>query len=108
MSIIGGLEGPTSGQVIFQGGTLCPPRGTISIVPQKNVLFPQLTCMQTLQVWQAVKWTPDSDPNEDLEELLKTCGLSKKVNSNAGVMSGGQKRKLQLAIGLMGNSKSES
>ncbi|KAH6912539.1 nod factor export ATP-binding protein I [Coprinopsis sp. MPI-PUGE-AT-0042] len=105
MAVMGGLEGPTSGQVVFQGGALRPPRGTISIVPQKNVLFPELSCMQTLQVWQAIKWSPNSDPNEDLEGLLQTCGLGKKINSNAGVMSGGQKRKLQLAIGLLGDSK---
>ncbi|KAH6912560.1 nod factor export ATP-binding protein I [Coprinopsis sp. MPI-PUGE-AT-0042] len=105
MSIIGGLEAPTSGQVIFQGGALRPPPGTISIVPQKNVLIPELTCLQTLQVWQAVKWSPTADPHEDLEGLLRTCGLSKKMNSNVGVMSGGQKRKLQLAIGLLGNSR---
>ncbi|KAH6912548.1 nod factor export ATP-binding protein I, partial [Coprinopsis sp. MPI-PUGE-AT-0042] len=105
LSIIGGLEAPTSGQVIFQGGTLRPLPGTISIVPQKNILIPELTCLQTLQVWQAVKWSPTADPHEDLEELLRTCGLSKKMNSNVGVMSGGQKRKLQLAIGLLGDSK---
>jgi ATP-binding cassette, subfamily A (ABC1), member 3 len=108
MSIVGGLAGQTSGQVIFEGGHLRPPRGSIGLVPQKNVLFPELSCLQTLRVWRAIKWSPTSDPNEDLEELLKNCDLGKKIKSNADTLSGGQKRKLQLAIGLLGGSKSES
>ena len=107
LSVIGGLDGPTSGKVLFAGGADRPARGGMGIVPQKNVLFPDLTCLQTLKVWQAVKWSPSSDGQEDLVQLLKDCDLEKKIHSNANNMSGGQKRKLQLAIGLLGGSKSE-
>ena len=55
MSILAGLLGRTRGTVTFEGGVERPPRGTIGIVPQKNVLFPELTCKQTLRVWKAVK-----------------------------------------------------
>lgn len=79
----------------------------MGIVPQKNVLFPELTCMQTLRVWQAVKWSDRSHKNEDLEQLLRDCDLGKKIHANAFTLSGGQKRKLQLAIGLLGGSNSE-
>ena len=76
-------------------------------VPQKNVLFPELSCLQTLRVWKAVKWSKNSDSQEDLEQLLRDCDLGKKINANSSTLSGGQKRKLQLAIGLLGGSKSE-
>lgn len=78
----------------------------MGIVPQKNVLFPELTCLQTLQLWRAVKWSNQSDKNEDLEQLLKDCDLGAKIHANANTLSGGQKRKLQLAIGLLGGSNS--
>ena len=108
MSILAGLLGRTRGTVTFEGGVERPPRGTIGIVPQKNVLFPELTCYQTLRVWKAVKRVdPSSDSDDDIEQLLKDCDLGKKIHYNADALSGGQKRKLQLAIGLIGGSKSE-
>ena len=106
MSILAGLLGRTRGTVAFAGGVARPPRGTIGIVPQKNVLFPELTCHQTLRVWAAVK-RADGRGDDDVEQLLRDCDLGKKMHYNADALSGGQKRKLQLAIGLIGGSKSE-
>lgn len=107
MSILAGLLGRTRGSVVFEGGVECPPRGTIGIVPQKNVLFPELSCYQTLRVWRAVKRADTHSEEDDIEQLLKDCDLGKKIHYNANALSGGQKRKLQLAIGLIGGSKSE-
>ncbi|VDB86266.1 unnamed protein product [Peniophora sp. CBMAI 1063] len=106
LSILAGLLGRTSGTVTFQDGASQPPRGALGIVPQKNVLFPELTCLQTLRVWQAVKHSEAGlSGKEDLEQLLLDCDLIGKAGSNANTLSGGQKRKLQLAIGLVGGSK---
>ncbi|KAF7347231.1 hypothetical protein MVEN_01478000 [Mycena venus] len=105
LSVIGGLTGRSCGDVVFEGGVRKPPRGTLSIVPQKNVLIPELTCLQSLRVWRAVKWSSNSAVDEDLEQLLRDCDLQTKIHSNANTLSGGQKRKLQLAIGLVGGSK---
>lgn len=93
--------------MIFEGGLTRPPRGTIGIVPQKNVLFPELTCLQSLRVWRAVKRSDNAPKDEDLEQLLRDCDLESKIHSSSIAMSGGQKRKLQLAIGLVGGSKGE-
>ncbi|KAJ6526262.1 hypothetical protein DFH09DRAFT_1187858 [Mycena vulgaris] len=105
LSILGGLTSPSRGVVTFEGGTSRPPRGTLGIVPQKNVLIPELTCLETLKVWSAVKWSENSVPGENFDQLLRDCDLLHKIHSRAGTLSGGQKRKLQLAIGLVGGSK---
>lgn len=112
LSILGGLIGPTSGDVLFAGAARPsgrPTRGKVGVVPQKNVLFAELTCLQNLRVWEAVKgaraWSK-KEGSQERERLLVECGLAKKVNRKAGTLSGGQKRKLQLAIGLVGGSDS--
>ncbi|KAH7886313.1 hypothetical protein F5I97DRAFT_2027968 [Phlebopus sp. FC_14] len=106
LSIIANLLGRSAGSITFEGGVTHPPRGVLGIVPQKNVLFPDLTCYQTLRVWRAVKHSSQSvDDDDDYEQLLRDCDLGKKIHSNANTLSGGQKRKLQLAIGLVGGSK---
>ncbi|KAF7436184.1 hypothetical protein PC9H_003010 [Pleurotus ostreatus] len=105
LSVIGGLAGRTGGSVTFEGALARPPRGTLGIVPQKNVLFPELTCLQTLRVWRAVKRSDGAPKDEDLEQLLRDCDLESKMHARSVAMSGGQKRKLQLAIGLVGGSK---
>ena len=107
LSIMGGLSSSSGGNVIFEGGERRPPRGTIGLVPQKNILFPDLTCMQSLRVWRAVKWSENTDKREDLMQLLRDCDLEAKAHSNAHTLSGGQKRKLQLAAGLVGGSRSK-
>ncbi|TFK42171.1 hypothetical protein BDQ12DRAFT_677739 [Crucibulum laeve] len=105
LSILSGLTGLTSGTVTFKGDLSRPARGTLGIVPQKNVLFPELSCLQTLRVWNAIKAEDDTYLSDDLEQLLRDCNLQAKIHTTAGTMSGGQKRKLQLAIGLVGGSK---
>ncbi|EIN14277.1 hypothetical protein PUNSTDRAFT_96008 [Punctularia strigosozonata HHB-11173 SS5] len=105
LSILGNLLGRTSGSVTFSGGVTRPPRGTLGIVPQKNVFFPELSCLQNIRVWQAVKHNAlNGDDKEDIEQLLRDCDLGLKIHANASTLSGGQKRKLQLAAGLVGGS----
>ena len=94
--------------MIYEDGSSKPQHGILGIVPQKNVLFPELTCLQTLKVWSAIKRPKGSSDDEDLIQLLKDCDLGHKIHAIAATLSGGQKRKLQLAIGLVGGSKSMS
>ena len=112
LSILAGLLGRTSGTVTFDGGQARPARGTLGIVPQKNVLFPELTCYQTVRLWSAIKRSDEgkgaNENREDWIQLLRDCDLGRKIDKDAGSLSGGQKRKLQLAIGLVGGSNSAS
>ncbi|KAF8167282.1 hypothetical protein B0H34DRAFT_792024 [Crassisporium funariophilum] len=105
LGILGGLTKATKGEVLYEGNLSRPSHGTLGIVPQKNVLFPELSCIQTLRVWHSIKAADNVHYNEDLEQLLRDCDLQSKCHASAGTLSGGQKRKLQLAIGLVGGSK---
>ncbi|KIM34443.1 hypothetical protein M408DRAFT_60324 [Serendipita vermifera MAFF 305830] len=105
LSMIANLLGRDSGTMTFEGGAQRPPRGALGIVPQKNVLIPELTCLQTVRMWSAIKRPSGvKESNAELLRLLNDCDLHKKINAQSGSLSGGQKRKLQLAIGMVGGS----
>ncbi|KAG8734715.1 hypothetical protein FRC10_011501, partial [Ceratobasidium sp. 414] len=88
---------------------------SLGFVPQRNVLFPELTCYQTVRLWRDIKLphasvSPSSSipletSPELLEQLLNDCDLHAKMHAPASTLSGGQKRRLQLACGLVGGSK---
>ncbi|KAG9082945.1 hypothetical protein FS749_006448, partial [Ceratobasidium sp. UAMH 11750] len=104
LRIIAGLESATEGDVNYLDGMSRPAAGDLGIVPQKNVLWNELTCAQHLTLWSALK-RPSGAPAEEVGELLSECGLLDKKHAAAGSLSGGQKRRLQLAIGLVGGSQ---
>ncbi|KAI9454187.1 hypothetical protein HD554DRAFT_2247045 [Boletus coccyginus] len=105
LSIIANLIGQSLGSITFEGGMKHPPRGMLGIVPQNNVLFPNLTCYQTLWVWCAIKYSYLVSKDNDYEPLLCDCDLGNKIHSNVNTLSVGQKWKLRLAIRLVGGSK---
>ncbi|CAE6424352.1 unnamed protein product [Rhizoctonia solani] len=104
LRIIAGLESASHGEVTYADGMSRPAAGDLGIVPQKNVLWNELTCAQHLTLWGALK-RPSGAPSEEVGELLQECGLLDKKHAAAGSLSGGQKRRLQLAIGLVGGSQ---
>ena len=74
----------------------------IGVCPQKNVLFDNLTVYEHLVLWNTLKGNPDDQ--ESLENLIRTCDLERKRDSFSRSLSGGMKRKLQLACMLVGGS----
>lgn len=55
-----------------------------------------------VKIWKGIKHS--SEDVEILDNLIESCDLSLKKNAKAGSLSGGQKRKLQLACMLVGGS----
>ncbi|KAG8712129.1 hypothetical protein FRC08_015002 [Ceratobasidium sp. 394] len=120
LKMVAGLEKQTSGTIRFgdeasgmvEDGRMRSRMGrkSLGLVPQKDILFPELTCYQTLRLWQDIKLSSAS-PNplgtstESVEQLLDDCGLRSKMHAPAATLSGGQKRRLQLAAGLVGDSR---
>lgn len=57
-----------------------------------------------MQLWRAIKSTKDHRQLESDLDLLARCDLAPKVKFLSQNLSGGQKRKLQLACALAGGS----
>jgi ATP-binding cassette subfamily A (ABC1) protein 3 len=63
-----------------------------------------VTDNQHVQLWRAIKSTKEHQQLETDLELLARCDLAPKVKFLSQNLSGGQKRKLQLACALAGGS----
>ncbi|KAH8890857.1 P-loop containing nucleoside triphosphate hydrolase protein [Thozetella sp. PMI_491] len=97
LDILAGAHRQTSGEV-----TIYAPPEKLGICPQRNVLFSRLTVYEHVQFWSQIKG--GHEDKAALEELIEACDLTLKKSSQAAKLSGGQKRKLQLACMFVGGS----
>jgi ATP-binding cassette, subfamily A (ABC1), member 3 len=74
----------------------------LGICPQQNTSWDDLTVKEHVRIWNQIK--AGREDAQSLDQLINSCDLEGKVNSRAGTLSGGQKRKLQLACMFVGNS----
>lgn len=106
VSLLTGLFPPTSGDVSIYGSSvvdeLAKARQSIGICPQQNVLFDRLTVMEHMHFFSKVKGV--SLTQSELEQKALELGLAEEhFRTTAGALSGGNKRKLSVAIALCGD-----
>ncbi|KAI0974591.1 hypothetical protein F4678DRAFT_423275 [Xylaria arbuscula] len=97
LDMLSGFQKPTEGSI-----TINSLPSQIGICPQKNVLWDNLTVSEHLSIWASLKGGGES--RASLDQLIEQCDLTKKKNNLAASLSGGTKRKLQLACMLVGGS----
>jgi lipopolysaccharide export system ATP-binding protein len=104
--MIVGLARPDSGQVLLNGEEITDlpmylrARSGISYLPQEPSVFRQLTSEQNLlAVLETLPLTPEQQ-RDRLEELLAQMGLETVRQSRAYMLSGGERRRLEIARSL--------
>lgn len=103
IGVVGGTIRKTSGEVYIDGFERgAAPPGLVGVCPQKDVLFNQLNCLQHVELFRAIKHRRGTE--EDASDLLDRCELSHKLKARPTQLSGGQKRRLQTAAALVGQS----
>ena len=109
ISMLTGLMPPTSGNATIDGLSITSHMATIryslGVCPQQNVLFDQLTPVQHLSLYGAIKGLEGAALRETIDLLISKVMLSERKDVQARNLSGGQKRKLCLAISLIGGAK---
>ncbi|KAL4787823.1 hypothetical protein BJX76DRAFT_267076 [Aspergillus varians] len=101
LDAIAGLSKLSSGDININYGGKEP---TFGLCPQKNVLWDNLTVKEHVKIFNKLKSAGTADTDGKIMQLLEDCDLKKKVKSRSKTLSGGQKRKLQLAIMFTGGS----
>lgn len=101
--IVNGLTLPTSGQLAVFGHTkpddIRRSRSRIGYMPDVNASYPNLSASDNLLV-RCTEW---GVPQTGVEEILDLVGLGSAGRKRAGSFSMGMKRRLDLAIALLGD-----
>lgn len=98
LEMITGVQRKTNGTIAVRAGS------KLGLCPQKNVLWDKLTVEEHMEIWAGLKGVPPADAVHTAIELADRCDLTLKANTLAVNLSGGQQRKLQLAIMFVGGS----
>ncbi|XP_063368836.1 cholesterol transporter ABCA5-like [Cydia amplana] len=110
-NILTGLTAPTAGTAYVYGLDVRDPndmheiRQMIGVCPQQDVLFDLLTVREHLQFFAAVKGIPSKRHKEEISKAMSDVGLSDQASVFSKHLSGGQKRKLSIAIACIGDPK---
>ncbi|XP_045777399.1 phospholipid-transporting ATPase ABCA1-like isoform X2 [Maniola jurtina] len=109
MSIITGMFGASDGNVYVEGmdtqSERDETRKLLGLCPQHNLFFPDLTVLQHVKFFSMLKGTPYSEAKKSAIMLLERLGLGDKLSYMSSQLSGGMKRRLQLACALAGEAK---
>jgi len=104
LQIMIGLINASGGNVYFDGNDISKDttviRRDFGVCPQTNILFDELTVEDHIKIFSMIKNT-----KVDVDEILKEVDLEQKKNDKVLSLSGGQKRKLCVALAIIGDPK---
>eukprot|EP00457_Paulinella_chromatophora_P000227 gb/GEZN01000227.1/.p1 GENE.gb/GEZN01000227.1/~~gb/GEZN01000227.1/.p1 ORF type:complete len:1777 (-),score=227.45 gb/GEZN01000227.1/:107-5437(-) len=109
INMLTGLLTPTSGDAWLFGASVVQQlprvRTMIGVCPQHNVLFDTLTVAEHLHFFAQLKGVSAQTRKQAVATAIAEVQLQAKKDAQACTLSGGQKRRLSLAIALIGDSK---
>jgi ABC-2 type transport system ATP-binding protein len=105
ISIIAGQLRSETGRVTFAGEPLAALRrrkpDCLGLVPQDHAFYPMLTCLENLRFFGGVQGLAGARLRARVDAVAAFARIDDVLGRRAGVLSGGLKRRLNLAIGLL-------
>lgn len=109
ISTLMGLQKKTSGTLLFEGKPLedrqAHMRSITGFVPQDLAFYPVLTVAENLDFYTKTCDVPRHERKQRIERAVNIVKLESHYHKTAEKLSGGLKRRLNLAIGLLNNPK---
>ncbi len=91
LSVLAGVLTPDAGSLTVSG--------TVGWVPQSVALYSRLTVAENLRLFARLEKVPDVDAV--VERMLEQTRLSERAGERAGRLSGGNRQRLNIALGLL-------
>jgi ABC-2 type transport system ATP-binding protein len=105
LSVLAGLNSPTSGHIWINGvkvnGNLSQVKKQLGLVPQEIALYPSLSAVENLQFFARIYGLKGQQLTQRVKQVLEMVQLSERANDPIRTYSGGMKRRVNLAAGLL-------
>ena len=109
ISILTGLLSPTSGDAYLNGFSVCKDvnrvKEIIGVVPQEIALYPTISARENLFFWGKMLGLRGKQLSQRVDAGLELAGLVDRSKDRVDTFSGGMKRRLNIAVGLLHEPK---
>jgi ABC-2 type transport system ATP-binding protein len=105
MSMLSGLLAPDEGVITFDGVDLAAEplrvKAQLGVVPQEPALYESLSARENLQFWGGLYGLRGADLTRAVDRVIDWVGLKERAKDPIRQYSGGMKRRVNLALGLV-------
>jgi ABC-2 type transport system ATP-binding protein len=105
ISMLAGLLRPDAGTIEVVGHRMHPgattAKAAVGLVPQELAIYPDLSARENLAFFGRLQGIPRTELAARSAEVLDVVGLSDRADDRSSTYSGGMKRRLNIAIGLL-------
>jgi ABC-2 type transport system ATP-binding protein len=109
ISMISCLIEPTSGDVLVDGSSILKDptavKRALGVVPQEIALYPTLSASENLAFWGRMYGLSGSALKSAVDDALELAGLAERSKERIEKYSGGMKRRINIAAGILHRPK---
>ncbi|MHB1477200.1 MAG: ABC transporter ATP-binding protein [Coriobacteriia bacterium] len=109
ISMVSCLIDPTAGSITVDGHDAAHEPGalkqSLGVVPQEVALYPTLTAAENLRFWGSMYGLRGSALDRAVSEALDLAGLADRAKERIEKYSGGMKRRINIAAGILHRPK---